>query len=381
MPVRLMLPIIGLAAIAVVACSGGDKSSNPIAQAIARAGSSSGGSDRPDPCILISRAEAQKYLGPLAHDPYRIGGPGNPDPSGSVCEYRAVDGRKLRIEPWFKDGKMAMGALGMVGALTSKVFVADNGKTDTLEGTWDQAKWMFGHFFALKGDVYLDLDVSSSRAGAPGAADLASMAFGRLDHPLAYNSAAATATAPHPREPSDACALVTRAEAEAILGPLDGAPVPKKSGTQTQCTYHARDGGEGPTAVTISVGWRDGFRTFDSGKSTIGAFKAGVADPSMAEATAGKGGDAMDKEMAKDPDAQKFLGVLGSLAKKAGVTVKPGSAQLITDTLVAGPWSEGAIFFGMGLNVVKQDVIVQVDFGSAGLEKGKAIAAKAVSRL
>src|SRR5438067_447402 len=224
---------------------------------LASAATSSTG--RPDPCVLVSHEEAEKYLGPLAHDPYRTTDAGAPDRDGEVCFYRAADGRSIRVVPSFKDGKAEMKILAMTAGLMSQVFTDESGKADTLEGGWDEARWMApGHLYVLKGDASIETDVSASRAGPVGAAFLAARAIERLGRPLNYDGAAATQGAPVSRETGDACALVSRADAEAILGRLDGDPVPDGRGENTSCTYHVRTK-FGTTDVRLAVTWHNGF--------------------------------------------------------------------------------------------------------------------------
>jgi hypothetical protein len=54
---------------------------------------------------------------------------------------------------------------------------------------------------------------------------------------------------------------------------------------------------------------------------------------------------------------------------------------LVTDTLVAGPWDEGAILAGLSFEVVKKDVMISIGIGILGLEQVKKLAAAAVARL
>ena len=123
------------------------------------------------------------------------------------------------------------------------------------------------------------------------------------------------------RETGDACGLVSRTDAEAILGLLDGAAAPSGRGTNTRCTYHVRTG-SGTTDVQLTVTWRDGFLAFANAKQTTGAVENQFA-PVTRAAAGPKGTAGIEADMAKDSGMQKFLGVLGKLAGQAGVTSFP----------------------------------------------------------
>ena len=94
-------------------------------------------------------------------------------PTGDKCKYLGADGRYIYIEVEWTDGKMLMKAMGMMGSLVGQVFTDNNGKTDTLEGSWDEARWLGpGQFFAVKNDVMVTTDVGATRGGVAAAADL-----------------------------------------------------------------------------------------------------------------------------------------------------------------------------------------------------------------
>jgi hypothetical protein len=188
--------------------------------------------------------------------------------------------------------------------------------------------------------VLIETDVDGSRAGVAGVTDLTSKAFGRLGHFLAYDGAAATRDAPRPRSNGDACALVSSQEAEAILGPLAGAPTPSGRGSETTCTYRVRVEGGAPAEIHLAITWRDGFLAFGQQKEALGVFRSSQEEPIIRE-VAGS-----EKEMASDSEAQKFMGALRQFAGKVGVETEPGTVRLKTDTLVPGPWAEGAIMAG-----------------------------------
>src|SRR5689334_20014491 len=159
-----------------------------------------------DPCILVSRAEVEKYLGPLRAEPYR---------QDTKCVYDAATGRSIGIDVSYSGGKAAMKMMQGVGGLTNLAIADESGKADTLDGDWDQVRWGYGTLSALKGDVLVQVDVEASNAGPVGGAELANIALKRLPSPLHYDSGPAHKPPPLV-QPRDPCSLVTRDEAAAI---------------------------------------------------------------------------------------------------------------------------------------------------------------------
>ena len=152
--------------------------------------------DRGDPCTLVSRAEAERILGPMRHDPYRVSGPNrDPAPSGSYCYYEARNGRRVVMNVDWKDGVMEMKVLGMMGRLVEQAIPTDSGQADTLEGRWDELRMLPGdNLYARKGDQLVSIDYIGSGIGLIGAAKWVNIALGRFGHPLAYDGAAAGRT-------------------------------------------------------------------------------------------------------------------------------------------------------------------------------------------
>lgn len=372
---------------AIVAC---DRAKNaqpggaevgPSGTAVAATGASSSGV-REDPCTLVSRAEAEKYLGPLAHDPYLVNDSGEPSPGGSKCEYLGGDGQHIYIDPTWSGGKIVMQTTSIAGQAVGTIFTENTGKTDTLEGVWDESRWLGpGTFFGLKDDAMVITDVSSTLAGITAAADLNSKALGRIAKPLAYDGGKAAGDAPHPRATGDACALLTRGDVEAIVGTLDAAPTSTGKDAETQCIYRVRANGA-PAEIRLAVTWRDGFEHFAAQKMAAGTVQQQGAGLTAAHGQTGAGvkGEAMKPSMSNDPDAQKLFGALKGLAQKNGIQMD-NSLALVHDTAVAGPWTEGAILSGVTLVAVKHDVLVSVDFRALSIDKAKALVAKTMERL
>jgi hypothetical protein len=380
--VKLLLLMAG-ATLLAWACGGGDRPARDsgLLGGLVRAAQRMDSLDRAnpyrsleDPCVLVTRAEAERYLGALAHDPFRAGDAGDPNPSGSSCEYRAADGRSIRLDVSYKNGSAGMAAVSIGSGLAGPVLNDPRDAADTLRGSWDKATWMTGHLYVLKGDVLVEVDVTGSRAGRHGAADLADRALGRLGRPLAYDGAAAARDAPRSRETGDACALLTPAEAEAILGPLAGAPAPSGQGPHTSCTYALRHGA-GETPVRLDVTWHGGFAALADGRATMGAYRSHMEAPIEGAAAP----ESLQREMAKDPTLQRMLGGLRQMAGQQGIQTTAAGFPA-TDTLVAGPWDEGVLLAG-SFAAVKQDVMMSVAGGGASYEQIKALIAKAMSRL
>jgi hypothetical protein len=381
---KLRLLMVGAALLAAPACGGGDRPAKDsgLLGGLVRAAQRMDSLDRAnpyrsleDPCVLVTRGEAERYLGPLAHDPFRADDGGVPNPSGSSCVYRAADGRNIRLDVSYKNGSAGMAAVSIGSGLAGPVLNNPADAADTLRGSWDKATWMIGHLYVLKGDVLVEVDATGSRAGRHGAADLANRALARLGQPLAYDGAAAARDAPPPRATGDACALITAAEAEAILGPLAGAPAPGGEGTRTHCSYSLRGAGAGsPAEVRLDVTWHGGFAALADGRATMGAYRAHMETPIEGAAAP----ESVQREMAKDPTMQRMLGGLRQMAGQQGIQTTTAGFPA-TDTLVAGPWDEAALLSG-SFAAVKQDVMMSVA-GVANYGRIKALIAKAMSRL
>jgi hypothetical protein len=138
----------------------------------------------PDPCALLTRAEAEAVLGPLTVPPYRSAGD-SPlwDAHGESCSYFTGNGhRALTIRPTLSQGQMTFRMAAGVGAAAANVTGVDEGMAaDTLEGPWDDVMQdMHGMLRFLKGDRMLEVTWVSSNADRAGALRLAATALGRL---------------------------------------------------------------------------------------------------------------------------------------------------------------------------------------------------------
>lgn len=380
----LLLAAAGLAA----ACGGGDKKESSGQPSAADAAKAAGGlvggflkmaakqdsidkanpyHELQDPCILVSRAEAEKYLGPLRADPWR---------EGSTCWYDAATGRSITVDVTYTGGGMAMKMMKAVGGLTNMAIVDESGKADTLDGDWDQVRWQYGTLDALKGDVMVGVDVEASDAGPVGAAALANIALKRLPSPLTYDGEAAAAHKPGPLvAPRDPCSLVTKDEAAAILGKLEGDP---KSDTMG-CTFLVPSPlGHGTMPVLLAVSWDHGFGKFGEQKIVNGMAEKSFIGPVMG----GAGADQADQKMNSTPTGKEEMERMRNTIGGMGPSLKEGSLQLKTDTTITGgPWDEAAVLSGLTFAAVKKDVYISMALQMLGEAKARALVAKAMSRI
>ncbi len=381
-----IIPLAGL--LLVYGCAkGADSAGGREESAAAKA--AAGAADPRDPCTLVSRAEAEQLIGHLRSDPYRVGGDGKPSPTSSTCYYQADDGRNFTIDASFDGGKVAMAAVGLITPLIDQAFKGNASAVDTADVDWDEARWAWpGSLHVLKGDAFLDIDTGGSRTGLVGAVRLAGFAVKRLDARLPYNSGPATAQAPGPLvEPRDPCSLIPRAEIEAALGPLSSEP--KSDPRQTECKYEPVKHPPLTKEVILTVAWRDGFKQFAQSKQMLGTVASGLGVDKMTMAKGTVGGDSPGVKLEKttatpgaDPEFGKMMNKMkGLLGKVAGTPEMTEGGGLVTDTLVAGPWDEGAILAGLSFEVVKKDVMISIGIGILGLEQVKKLAAAAVARL
>jgi hypothetical protein len=140
----------------------------------------------PDPCGLLTRAEAEAVLGELIVEPYRSSG-NTPlaDPSGGSCTYFTAHHRALILMPHWDSGKMFFGmAKGLGGTVAAALpeLGPNRESADTLDGPWDEAggSGTTGDLYFLKGDRMLELTYLTSSTGADGAVRLARLAVERL---------------------------------------------------------------------------------------------------------------------------------------------------------------------------------------------------------
>lgn len=385
---KRMLAALGIAAL-IAACSHGDKKTEadekpgPADAAKAIGGFASGlmkmaakqdsldkanpYHDLHDPCILVSRGDMEKYLGPLRADPYR---------EQDKCVYDAATGRSVTIDVSYTGGKMAMGMMKAVGGLTSRAIVDESGKADTLDGVWDEVRWQMGTLDALKGDVMVGVDAQATRIGAVGAAEIANIALKRLPSPLKYDGQAAAEHKPGPLvPPRDACSLVTKEEAKAILGSIQGDPKSDRDG----CTWLVPSPmGQGTMPVELAVTWQGGFAKYGEGKMVNAMYSKSFAEPTMQGAGMTKEGE---RKMQADSSGREAIEQGRKMLGGLGAATEDGSLRLKNDTAVAGPWDEAAVLNGLSFAAVKKDVYMTMALQMLGEQKAKAMITKAMGRI
>lgn len=320
-----------------------------------------------DPCALLTRAEAERELGPLRHDPYRVDGGGNPAPDGAACRYETPIGRHLILDVTFDGAQLGMRAITLGVQIASPVFGNDSAQLAALHGHWDEVHLIPGHLIVRKGDAMVDVGYQGSGAGIGGAAKLADMALGRIGTPLPYDGGEAARSAPGPLvAPRDPCTLVPRAEVEAIIGRLARDPVP--GGDQNSCTFTlaARRGLAGQQ-VMLAVQWRDGFAALEGERYTAGIVQRQV------------GG--MPSGAAGDTQFGKFMQQVQGAMRAQGIGTQMGDGGLTTDSSVAGPWDDASLISGLQFSAVKQDVMLTVDLRTIPYDQARALIAKAVQHL
>jgi hypothetical protein len=140
----------------------------------------------PNPCGLLTRAEAEAVLGKLVVEPYRSN-ENTPlvDPYGKGCTYLTAGHHALVLKPHWDSGKMMFGMARSVGGTVASVLPEagpDRESADTLEGPWDEAagNGTTGDLYFLKGDRMLELGYLASSTGPAGAVRLARIAVERL---------------------------------------------------------------------------------------------------------------------------------------------------------------------------------------------------------
>jgi hypothetical protein len=134
-----------------------------------------------DPCSLLTRAEVEAVVGPLAIEPYRSSSewPALAHGKGHACAYYSAGHRVFAVSPTWKGGaaayKITMGIGGLIGQVLPQEHVV-------MKGPWEQAGADpgTGALLFLKGDRLLEVYYGTSRASRGEAVKLAATAMPRL---------------------------------------------------------------------------------------------------------------------------------------------------------------------------------------------------------
>jgi len=241
---------------------------------------------------------------------------------------------------------------------------------------WDDVRWQFGKLEALKGDVLVGVDLQATNIGAVRGAEIANIALKRLPSPLKYDGQAAAEHKPGPLVTArDPCSLVTKDEATAILGPIQGDPQSSPDGCAWQVPSPL---GHGTMPVELKVTWQGGFAKYGEGKMVNGMYNKSFAQPTMQGA--GMTPDA-EKKMQGDSEGRAAIEQGKKMMGGLGAATEDGSLRLKNDTSVAGPWDEAAVLSGLSFAAVKKDVYMAMDLRLLGEQKAKALVTKAMGRI
>ena len=158
----------------------------PLDPLLAKLGAANRGSGQAtashDPCSLLTRADAEAVLGPLAADPYRSA-TDSPllDEAGGSCTYFTGRHRALVITPEWDSGKMIFNMGKGIGGLVGQVSGSNTGAAVTETGPWERAAIdPSGALMFLKGDRALRIHFRTSSADRAGALRLAATAVNKL---------------------------------------------------------------------------------------------------------------------------------------------------------------------------------------------------------
>ena len=283
-------------------------------------------SNRHDACGLLTVAEVEAVLGPLAGPPFQAVGT-RPRPNGEECRYETAGFRAISVKVLWTGGAQMIGMMGAMQGMVKKAGLGELKLMDgtTVTGEWDEARVsQCCEFNALRGDQLVTVNIAGSRATLQQAARLADAAVKRLDQPFAIGGedgikAAQERFLLRPKRRS-VCDLLTRADAEAITRIALSAP---PRGDEESCSYTwPLDAARSSYTIKLEVTWLDGFETMRTTQSIVGNTSAmiGLGKPSSS---------AKPEAGPWDEFAQSIIGVM---AAKNDVLVSVESGPFEADT-------------------------------------------------
>lgn len=244
-----------------------------------------------DPCGWISQADAEEALGEtLLTAPIRVRSAETPQdsPDGSACRYDLQSTgalkRSVAIELQPDESGVLQAAFMGMGSVEEE-FKGTEAQGDTLiEGRWDFVSAIPGGLTAAKTGRIAVLMITSMGMTSQAMALAGAMVDRIPDLPFAIEPADAAIPPVGP----DPCGLITRSEAEAVLGPLVVAPY--RSRESTALVY-----GSGPScsyftgkhrAFVVTPRWRNGpgmFHMLGTVSTVVADKVGGTAAPNTLE--------------------------------------------------------------------------------------------------
>jgi hypothetical protein len=363
-PLSTRTAVVALACALAGACGGGtEKADGAAPAASAKASEPSKAADAgqyasapENPCEWIPAADVERIVGPLTGTPTRVRSAETPksDPRGTGCLYTLVQQPKLgegtvTVQVELNQGVIEENAIGMMRDRFARELsdgAVTKAEPSTAAGSrWDYTGRLPNRFIGRQGNIGVQVGRETFDVGFATLEALATAVLDRLpDRPFTLppdpDLAALAALRPDTRKAQstspDPCTLLTRAEAEAVLGPLSVAPYrsAKDSALATpqgeSCSYFTTR----HRALVITPEYSGGKMLFEMVRGVSGI--AGTA-----------------------------------LGKPEGA---PGST---------GPWEKVSGDTSGALNFLKGDRMLTVHYRLSGAEKDGALrlAAEAVTRL
>lgn len=135
----------------------------------------------PDPCSLVTSAEAEAALGPLAVAAYRsASGRAIAESDGPSCTYYSQGHRALIVTPTWTQGRAEFDTAVAVARMT-RAAAGGSDAADLLDGPWEEAaSGSDGTLLLLEGDRMLAIDFASASTDLAGAARIGAAALERL---------------------------------------------------------------------------------------------------------------------------------------------------------------------------------------------------------